>query len=126
MDAAKRIYLLSPSIEEDRPKIDFELSANRSVDWGLIDDVAFWGRRLDEYRPFNVVVPDVDACSWDFYDIPGTFGLLSDRAAAVVRPFGPKYFEFLPANPKRAFLLSLAEHRTSGLLGSGAVCPRSL
>ena len=123
MSVARQVFLLSPSLEDERPEIRFELKENQRADWLSIDEVLRGERPLTDYREPEVVVLDAGAELWDFYLVPGTLGLLSARAVDVLAPFADKHFDVLPARisgspyffPRTKAALDCLDHERSSL-----------
>lgn len=91
------VWLVAPSIEDDRPVIEFDAPANRGIDWARLDAVLQGERPLADCPEVGVVVQAPDALAWGFYSVPGTLGLIS---AALVEHIGPsafRLFHLLPA-----------------------------
>jgi len=107
MRIAEQVYLVSPSDEEWRPVIDFTYPMNSENNWGLVDKVLRGVKHDSEYPGVFVVVNDQRATQWDYYSVAGTFDLMSDRAATLIKPFASDYFKFFPAwlNAEPYFML---------------------
>ena len=96
MAFATRVYELRYSIEEDRPMGDFQDPVNKAINWRIPRVDATEEERM-QYEPFHVIVRCSDALDWDFYSVPGTLGLFSQRAMQVIYPFASQHFVFLEA-----------------------------
>jgi hypothetical protein len=96
--ATQHVFYLYSSVEETRPQIDFTMNQLRGgVDWGLIASVFYNEISETAYRPARIVIDDPDAAQWDFYRCPGTPGLISGRAAAILGPYSTRCFSMLEA-----------------------------
>ena len=104
---AMAIYSMRPSFEEDRPDIDFEHPDNGGADWDMVNEVIDGEIRVAAYSPFHLTVDSPDATAWDFYSIPGTMDLMSQRAVELLSPVASKHFAFLEValNEQPYFLL---------------------
>lgn len=92
------VYECRPSYEDDRPQIDFENVMTAENDWLKIGEVLDGQRRSEEF-PSNVSV-HVDAphaADWDFFMVPGTRGLCSQRFVDAVGRASFRGLALLPA-----------------------------
>jgi hypothetical protein len=90
------IFAMRPSVENDRPVIDFDDPGNRAVDWAALD--AALRDAVGAPAPtVNLVVHAADATAWDCYGVPGTLGLFSTRAVATIGPGAMRLLEPVPA-----------------------------
>ncbi|HUQ70003.1 MAG TPA: DUF1629 domain-containing protein [Planctomycetaceae bacterium] len=96
------IYKLRESVEKERPRIDFTLPADgtSAYDWESVNHIITSRLPPSEYRPMETLtfeVNRVDAEEWDFYPIPGTFGLVSNRVRSCWEEYCFGDIAFLPA-----------------------------
>jgi hypothetical protein len=97
MGRCRQVFLVEPTVEEDRPLIDFQFEENRSNNWLAIDQVLRGERPIEEYPAAHISVMHKAATEWDFYSVPGTFGLFSQRAVDLLAPYTSDNFDFLEA-----------------------------
>ena len=74
------VFRVDPTVEDDRPVIEFDNRANRGIDWGWLDAILLGERPLADYRELSIVVRRADATIWGYYAVPGTLGLISGDA----------------------------------------------
>lgn len=91
------VFRVDPSVEDDRPAIEFDAPANRGIDWRGLDAILHEERPLTDYRELSIVVRRADAASWGYYSVPGTLGLLSGEAVRCIGPSAFGRFVLLPA-----------------------------
>ncbi|MCZ2340646.1 MAG: hypothetical protein LC104_02485 [Bacteroidales bacterium] len=93
----KSIWLLSNSIENDRPEIDFvQVKETNPVDWGLVDDLLHSKVSIEQYTPLNILVEQPEATKYDFYSVPGTLGLVSNRLVDAIGSIAFMNYSTLP------------------------------
>jgi hypothetical protein len=111
MTEERIVFRVHPSIEDDRPVIGFDDPANRGIDWGRLDAILLGERPTADHREFNISLRDADACSWGYYSVPGTLGLISDEAVRLIGPSAFRRFALLPARPNNSeyYFLKVAE-----------------
>ena len=93
------IYELRYSYKkQERPIVDFSLPENgRKVSWSLIGQILEDKAPTGLYKPVHLVVKEANATEWDTYSAAGTYGLMSQRAVALVGDSMTLCFEFLEA-----------------------------
>jgi len=79
-----QIYECRPSIEDDRPQIDFEDFENSINDWLLIGEVINGTKPIGDFPMVSVTVRDPDATNWDCYRDGGIRGLFSERFVEAI------------------------------------------
>ena len=108
------IYELRYSYKkQERPIVDFSLPENgRKVSWSLIGQILEDKAPTGLYKPVHLVVKEANATEWDTYSAAGTYGLMSQRAVALVGDSMTLCFEFLEAyiNEAPYFLLKPTGH----------------
>jgi hypothetical protein len=105
------VFRVDPSVEDDRPVIEFDAPANRGIDWRRLDDILRGERPTADYRALSIVVERSDAASWGYYSVPGTLGLISGEAVRCIGPSAFGRFVLLPArlNDSGYYFLKVAE-----------------
>ncbi len=99
MKKSTDVFLFGRSVERRRPRIDFEIPQNGAgFDWLRVGDVIEDERPLEDYVAPRLVVPRPDALDWHFYSDMCSGGMLSERAANLLRPYLDQYFMLLPAS----------------------------
>ena len=124
MTRTERVFLVRPSIEEDRPEINFGRPENKKTDWLLVDQVLRGERREEDYPSILVLVDHPEAERWDYYSVAGTCGLMSQRAVDLLEPYALPYFKFFQAwlngasffFPKRIHTLDCLDRQRSILV----------
>ncbi len=107
------IYSIKPSLEQIRPEIDFDESAESGgVEWGHVGEILDGERPLDDYEVIHLVVPHPNVASWHYYIAPGTLGLISMKTIDVIGRSAFRLLNLLPAklNDSDFFLLTTNEH----------------
>ncbi|MDB5312363.1 MAG: hypothetical protein JWO38_6565 [Gemmataceae bacterium] len=105
------VFRVDPSVEDDRPVIEFDAPANRGIDWRRLDAILHGERPTADYRELGIVVRRADTTSWGYYSVPGTLGLLSGEAVRCIGPTAFGRFVLLPArlNGSEYYFLKVAE-----------------
>ena len=98
LDKDESIFGLSPSVEDERPMIDFEFIEHRQIDWLRIDEVLRGLRPLSDYPSVALSVPRKDATSWAFYLVPGTLGLIAKKAVDALGAETFRLYDLLSAS----------------------------
>ena len=86
----RRIYMIRPSTEEDRPRV-----SNNSLDFDLMPIGLLREPLKKKWKPPRWTCEHPDALEWDFFLDYGTPGILSQRAVDALRPYSADYFEYL-------------------------------
>ncbi len=104
MKTAIDVFEFSPSTEDYRPQLDFEIPQNGAAfDWLRAMAIVEDERPLEDYVAPRLVVPRPDALDWHFYsDVGCSSGLVSEMAANLLRPYFDRYFMLLPASINNA------------------------
>ena len=102
MSRTGQVFLVTPSTEEGRPCIDFTFRQNPENNWLLVDQVLRGERPAKDYPSVLILVDHPEAEAWDLYTVPGTFGLMSERAVDLLLPYASGYFQFFQAWLNRA------------------------
>lgn len=97
MERDIEIFEISPSTEDDRPQIAFDAEANQRIDWQKLDGVLRGQRPIGDYDEVRVSIPGPRACSWGFFSVPGTLGLISAIAVDRIGHSVFRHFDLLPA-----------------------------
>lgn len=92
------VFLIAPSFEEHRPTIDFTNPCNRSIDWYLVGEVLSGNEPVEAYQRPSILVVHDDWSDWDYYSVPGTFGLMSSRAVTKLPQESLRMFDVLEAS----------------------------
>lgn len=80
-----RLFKCSPSAEDDRPQIDFELKTNARNDWLVIGEVLDATRPAEDFpAKVSITVRHPDALLWDAYFDGNGGGLYSHRFSDAV------------------------------------------
>jgi hypothetical protein len=116
MTLAKKIYLVGSSLEEDRPLIDFTLRENKRNAWLTVGEVLDGERSVSDYPGVELLVKRSDAPNWDFYSVPGTLGLFSERAIGLFIPYATRFFDPVGAELNGAPFFFLREKRALACL----------
>jgi hypothetical protein len=105
------VFMVGPSVEDDRPVIEFDALVNRGIDWRRLDALLRGERPTTDYQELSVVVPDADATSWGYYSVPGTLGLISGEAVRCIGRSTLRLFLLMPArlNGSEYFFLKVTE-----------------
>lgn len=94
----EHVYIVGSSLEDDRPEIDYTFNQKHGgIDWSKIGAVLSGSLHVKNYAPVRIAIKDSHATNWDFYRCSGTRGLISARAASLLRPFSSRCFDFLDA-----------------------------
>jgi hypothetical protein len=94
MAKCTQVFILRPSRQEGRPLIDFTRPENVKNDWLLAGQVLRGEAAEDAYPPLLVLVNHPEAEAYDYYPMPGTSDLMSERAVNVLEPYGLPCFKF--------------------------------
>ena len=78
------IYECRPSLEDDRPQIDFELPENCRNDWLAVGEVVDGTRPRSQFPRVVIRVVHPEATKWDCFMDGGVRGLYSNRFLDVV------------------------------------------
>lgn len=97
MQKQQAIYLVGPSLEENRPVIDFTSPSCRTVNWKVIDEILRGQRCVGEYQPIHIELDAPEAILWSYYSIAGTLGLFSDEAVSRIGHSAFRHYQLLPA-----------------------------
>lgn len=93
-----RVFDCRPSLEDDRPVINFELKENARNDWLTVSKVLDGIEPKSAFpRDIRITVDDPRAWEWDCYFDGGSRGLFSQRFVDVVGSEALQYFSLLPA-----------------------------
>jgi hypothetical protein len=92
-----KVYECRPSVEDDRPQIDFEDSKNGTNDWLAVGDVIDGTRPITEFPTVSVQVSHPEATQWDCYMDGGVRGLFSQRFVDAVGKAAFRGVMLLPA-----------------------------
>ena len=95
MAVATTIYEIDSSVEEDRPWINFDHPDNARQDWMMINAIIDNQLSVEGPLPIEVTVDSPVALDWDFYLLPGTPGMISERALHLLLPFASNHFRFM-------------------------------
>jgi hypothetical protein len=98
MDPGEAIYLVSASVEDTRPIIDFTHAACQKINWQRIDEVLHGQRPVADYQEVSIPVEAPDATSWDYYSVPGTLGLISHKATELIGHSAFRLYQVLLAH----------------------------
>lgn len=97
--ATKNVFIVSSSLQNKRPEIDFEDDAiSEATDWMLVGDILSGEVSAKKYSEVKLKLRARDACKWDFYRCGSALGLISQKAADVLRKSAAKSFALLPAS----------------------------
>lgn len=92
----KKIALLLPTDYEDDPVIDYDRSV---IDWEKLH-IDCWhysaGDVESDIGPQTLAVNHPAATSWDFYSVPGTWGIVSDRMWLCLKDYAKGFFDTWP------------------------------
>ena len=91
------VFRMTPSTEETRTVIDFDNERNATIDWRFVGQVLRGKRARSDYAPVDITIDVPDASDWDFYSIPGTHGLISQRAKLLLAEWTYDYIRFFDA-----------------------------
>jgi len=107
MNAATAVFEVDPSVEDDRPQIDFERPEHANIDWGPFNEIEAGTAPASVYRPVRFFVDESTATSWDLYLVSGTLGLFSERSIETIGRPVFRLFHLLPAflNDSSYFIL---------------------
>ena len=78
------VFYCRPSVEDDRPQIEFEAPETGNNDWLTVGEVIEGTRPITEFPSVSVQVFHPDATQWDCYLDGGVRGLFSQRFADAV------------------------------------------
>jgi hypothetical protein len=92
-----KVYGCRPSVEDDRPQIDFEDPENGKNDWLAVGEVIDGTRPITEFPPVSVQVSHPEATQWDCYMDGGVRGLFSKRFVDAVGMVAFQGLTLLPA-----------------------------
>ena len=106
------IFELDPSVEDDRPVIDFELKANQKNDWQRLDLILRGEKPIADYEEVQISIARPDAGSWGFFSIPGTLGVISSEAVERIGRAVFRLYDLLPAQINRAKYFFLKSRET--------------
>jgi hypothetical protein len=106
------VFIVKPSIESERPEIEFGLEFNKRNDWLRVGQVLRGQRDEAEYPKVLILALHPQATAWDFYFSGSVFGLMSERAVDLLEPFAANYFKFFQAWLNGASYFFLKSKRT--------------
>jgi hypothetical protein len=92
-----KVFEVTGSLENDRPELDFENPLNSRNDWGALDEV-LRNQREGEVQAVTLTLAHPEFNKWDYYIVPGTFGLFSQRALKAIPEISIKDFTLFPAS----------------------------
>jgi len=93
-----KVYECRPSVEDDRPQIDFEDPENAKNDWLAVGEVIDGTRPVTEFPTVSVQVSHPGASQWDCYMDGGVRGLFSQRFVDAVGMAAFQGITLLPAS----------------------------
>jgi hypothetical protein len=111
MSDDKFVFMLTPSFEDYRPSIEFDVPANQGIDWLLLRKILLGERTTSDYQEASLMVSNPAATSWGFYSVPGTLGLISEQAVTSIGSSAFRFYNLLPArlNDRKYFFLKPVE-----------------
>ena len=92
-----KVFNCRPSVEDERPKIDFEVPENAKNDWLAVGEVIDGTRPITEFPMVSVQVFHPEATQWDCYMDGGVRGLFSQRFVDAVGKVAFQGVMLLPA-----------------------------
>jgi hypothetical protein len=89
------VYELRPTSDDDRPQIDFQ-HPRASATPESVSNLETCAT-LPSPPPARLFGSGPSTTSWDFFAVPGTLGLFSQRAVELLSPHANGCFGFVPA-----------------------------
>jgi hypothetical protein len=89
-----KVFILMTSWEDERESHELR---PKNGSWNSIGEILRGERPVSEYEPLDLVGPISNAPDWDFYNCPGTLGMLSRRAVEIFEPYLATCFQPLEA-----------------------------